>query len=320
MSKKKVKIFSFVRCSPNSMIASVRIANFISSELGVPIVTDETVAEEPLDVLVIVNGAYAFSKHLADLGKAIRGAHDVVWVQNDYTIIPPRTEGDAQSPFRRAFVERELAGMRPTMFWSTCEKWAKLPGSTYVNWNCLTFDPSVVAKRRKAGGDLFYYGSFRHAGGRMSRKIYFDRYFGSPRVPVSISSPDKKFKDYEKPGVIVTGKIEGNFHAELGSHGAGLYIEDRKSHEEFHSPANRFYEMLCSGLPMIFQPECGSMLRRAGYDPSPWVASTPVEVKRALDQCERWGKEQRERCVPRAHSERTNLTDQVKALYRKIGR
>lgn len=323
----KVKIFSFIKHVDTSMIASARIARFIGGELGFPITVDDTIADEPLDLLIIVNGAYAFCKHLEALGKAIREADRVVWIQNDYTIIPPKHEGEAESPFRKAFVYRKESGFTPTAYWSTCHQWSALQGSTYVNWNCLTFDAAAadesnVKRRRKtAGGDLFYYGSYRHGSGRSSRKVYFDRYFTDPKVQVVISSPDKKFLEYQHraPGkVTVVPKIDADFYDEIGKHGAGLYIEDRKSHDEFHSPANRFYEMLSAGLPIIFQPEAQSMLHRAGYPISSWMAGTKLEVQRALEKREAWGREQRECFGEKVHAERNALPKLLKNLYKKV--
>jgi hypothetical protein len=80
---------------------------------------------------------------------------------------------------------------------------------------------------------------------------------------------------------------------EIGYYGMGLYVEDRLSSREFHSPANKFYEMLSSGLPMIFAPECGTMLRKAGYDPTPYQAASPREVARLMRSREDIGVEQR---------------------------
>lgn len=321
------KIFSFVRLYDTSMVASVRIARFMAEELDLPIVTGEEIADEPLDVLVIMNGAYAFSKALEPLGKAIREAKKVVWVQNDYTIIPPKHESDAESPFRKAFVFRKEQGYELTRYWTTCEDWMKLtPGSSYVNWNCLTFDADAadeakVKKRRKnATDDLFYYGSYRAASGKSSRVKYFDRYFTKPKVKITVSSPAKQFAE-RYPDVLTIGKMEGdNFYDDVGSHGAGLYIEDRMSHERFHSPANRFYEMLSAGLPMIFQPECGTMLRRAGYDPSPYAAGSALEVQRAMEKREKFGREQREQWGERAASERKQLSLTMKKLWKETTR
>jgi hypothetical protein len=300
---RNAKIFSFVRISENSMVASVRIARWLSEYLAVPLVTDESIAAKALDTLIIVNGAYGFSKFLEPLGKAILEARRVVWVQNDYTIIPPKDVGDAQSPFRRAFVLRKQEGKMPTSYWSTCEEWSARPGSTYVNWNMLTFDenydPKVIRMRRRQirTESLFYYGSYRDGSGKSSRVPLFDRYFENPHATTVISSPVDKFsKRY--PKCIHEGAIQGNFYDTLGRYGLGLYIEDRKSSENFHSPANRFYEMLSAGLPMVFQPECGPMLRRAGYDPTRYVVEKVRDVRRVMEMRESIGEEQRRLWVP----------------------
>ena len=289
----KAAIFSFVKVSENSMVASVRIARHISETFGMPIHVDDHIADKPLDLLVVVNGAYAFSKHLEPFARAVKEAKRVVWVQNDYTIIPPKIESQGVSPFRAAFRERHEAGKPHMDFWTTCEDWQRFtPHSRYVNWNALTFDETAEAKkltkrRKHSGNSLFYYGSFRGGGGKSSRQVYFDRYFLAPEVETIISSPAKQFRErYTSNNVSHVDAIKSNFYETLAKHGMGLYIEDRMSHERFHSPANRFYEMLSAGLPMVFQPECGTMLRRAGFDPTPYTARNSREVARLMEQRE----------------------------------
>jgi hypothetical protein len=262
---------------------------------------------------------------LEPLSRAILGAKHVIWVQNDYTIIPPRTDGDAASPFRKAFVTRKQRGQESTIFWSTCEKWYERPGSHYVNWNQLTFDQDydekVIAKRRKRATDtLFYYGSFRDGSGKSSRVPLFDRYFRDPSVNVVISSPVDKFaKRYESPRILTVPAMTKDFYATIGSHGLGLYIEDRKSSEEYHSPANRFYEMLSAGLPMVFMPESGSMLRKAGFNPEPYQVANQAQVKRAMERREEIGKEQREAWIKDPTFFRKNLLSQLKTAREAIG-
>lgn len=315
----RAKIFSFVKCPPTSIIASVRIARMLSDELQLPIVTDESVADESLDALIVVNGAYAFCSCLPALGEAIFSASRVVWVQNDYTIIPPRIEGDAQSPFRKAFVDREKQAKPRTDFWTTCEKLqSATPGSQYVNWNCLTLDSAggaIVAERREdAGSTLLYYGSYR-----ANRRREFARFFTEPKIETVISSPSPKFSQEFKHRLIRhETKIEGDLYAYIGRHGLGLYLEDRLSHSEFHSPANRFYEMLSAGLPMVFQPECGTMMRRGGYDPTPYQVSKPLDVARMMDKREKIGAEQRREWLVKARAERRELPKRVQAAWAKL--
>lgn len=316
---RNAKMFSFVKMSDNSMVASVRIARWLSNYLEVPVVDDGSIADKKLDTLIIVNGAYGFSKFLAPLGQAIEAARRVVWVQNDYTIIPPRDDGDAESPFRKAFVNRKTEGKTPTVFWSTCHKWSERPGSSYVNWNMLTFDerydPKEITKRRKVARDtLFYYGSYRDGSGKSSRVPIFDRYFAKPVEKTVISSPSPKFAQrYTNKGVEHHGAIVDNFYHVLSLHGLGLYIEDRKSSEEFHSPANRFYEMLSAGLPMVFQPEACPNMRKAGFDPEPYVVRNARDITKFMTIRDIVGAEQRNKWIPDKLHFRNMLIDQVEA-------
>lgn len=298
--KPSTAIFSFVRVSDNSMVASVRIARYLSRKLSAPILSDDQIAKTRLDLLVIVNGAYGFSKYLADLAVAVLAARRIVWIQNDYTIIPPKIESQGVSPFRAAFRERHEQGLPHMDFWTTCADWEKFtPSSRYVNWNALTFDPEyspkVIAERRSsAKSNLLYYGSFRGGGGKSSRQVYFDRYFMRPEVHTIISSPARQFRErYVDEKIQHEDAIRDDFFGRLGTSGMGLYIEDRMSHERFHSPANRFYEMLSAGLPMVFQPECGTMMRRAGYDPMPYQVNNIRDIPRLMKRREEIGEAQR---------------------------
>jgi hypothetical protein len=90
------------------------------------------------------------------------------------------------------------------------------------------------------------------------------------------------------------------------------------SHSEFHSPANRFYEMLSAGLPMVFQPECGSTMRKAGYNPEPWFVEKPRHVALAMAKKHDILIEQRKQWLEKARSERENLPSQLKAAMTKM--
>lgn len=308
----KDAIFSFVPVRDTSMIASVRIARYVADKTGYPVYWQDEIADMKLDLLIIINGAYGFSKHLPALAAAVLKARRIVWVQNDYTIEPPKITSNGVSPFRAAFRKRHEAGLPHMDFWTTCEDWAKFtPESLYVNWNALTFDqnydPKIINSRRKAANDdLLYYGSFRSDGnmgkegyrtGKKGREKYFDRYFKWPEVNTTISSPSKAFREkYEVMGskkITYADAIKEDFFGTIGRYGLGLYIEDRMSHERFHSPANRFYEMLSAGLPIVFQPECGTMMRRAGFNPEPYYVHKAKDIKRFMDNREDVGKEQR---------------------------
>src|SRR5215204_131150 len=118
----KAAIFSFIPCPESSMVASTRIARFLQGHLDIPLIWDETIKEhDNLDVLFLIAGAYAFCAHLEPLSHAILGAKRIVFVHNDYTIVAPINNGQATSPFRKAFVLRREAGKPHLEFWTTCE-------------------------------------------------------------------------------------------------------------------------------------------------------------------------------------------------------
>lgn len=331
-------IFSFVPLSDNSMVASVRIGKYLQKHLKMDATWKADIGDmTSLDTLVIVNGAYGFSKVLEPLSRAILGAKQIIWAQNDYTIVPPSTDGTAESPFRKAFVTRKQNGQAPTIFWSTCHKWSKLPGSHYVNWNQLTFDPeydeAVIRKRRKKATEtLYYYGSFRsHAGmrknsrgvltpfvGKNGRDRAFERYFAAPFVKTVVSSPAKQFAE-KFPNILTVEPVRSDFFEVTGSHGLGLYIEDVKSSEEFHSPANRFYEMLSSGLPMVFQPESRTQLMKAGFDVSDFIVPKAQDIKKLMPDREEIGKEQRKRWAGPDGYYADKLKSELKAARKAAG-
>lgn len=336
--KSDVAMFSFLGDHAGSMIPSTRITRMIAEELDVPTYWNTADVEEvQAKVLIIVNGAFAFCKVLPQLAVAIEAAKQIVWVQNDYTIIPPKSESDAESPFRRAFNNRRKAGKSHIHYWTTCRGNAKAtPLSSYVNWNALTFTPLDEKDRKRlrkmASADLLYYGSFRHTptmakGGvdtlnsAQSRVRYFDRYFLRALMPVTISSAGLSGKPNENfvkryPKATHVGKYQDDFLESIGSHGAGLYVEDVKSHQEFHSPANRFYEMLSAGLPIIFQPEAVGMLGRAGLSVDEWTASTPQRVMELFENREKMGRAQWDRFGGMDH--RGELTRQFRAAWKTI--
>jgi hypothetical protein len=266
-------IFSFSKPTPNSTVISNHLAFFISNVLGLPVYYDSDIRTLVPDILFIVNGAFAFCDCLEELSHAIVAARRIVWIQNDYTIKPPKMEGDARSPFRRAFVERAGMGLPPTDYWTTVRVNAsKTPLSEYINWNMLTYADTGL-KFNRSGRDLFYYGAFRQ-----NRRRYFDRYFKKPPHFATISTTSKAFGLMYPNVTIQPGIPRDFFYKELNSHGVGLYIEDPQSHTEYHSPANRFYEMLSASLPMVFQPESELMLRKAGYDITPFIVERRRDI------------------------------------------
>lgn len=320
-------VFSFIKASPDSKIPSARIATYLGQQVGAKVIDDARIAKGKWDVLFVVNAAFAFCRHLEPLARAIRTARRVVWVQNDYTIIIPKPVSQAQSPFRAAFRERAEAGLPDVDLWTTIRPRAKTTrASAYVNWNALTFTP--LARRERSyvhscsEDTLLYYGSFRQ-----NRVRYFDRFFSAPRVTTVVRTmAERKFTAHFDPPskklLIQPAIPQEGFLGHLTAHGLGLYIEDRKSHEEFHSPANRFYEMLSAGLPMVFQAEAVRQLREAGFDVDDYVVETPRDLKMAMRHRREIGAQQFTQWA-RRHNHAGDVAVQVRIalarLYRRMG-
>jgi hypothetical protein len=310
----KATIFSFIPATERSMVASTRIARYLRDQLQFPLIWDEKIADKTdLDVLFIINGAYGFCSVLEELSLAILGAKRIVWVQNDYTIVPPINNGKATSPFRNAFVARRKVGKPHLEFWTTCERESKATAlSNYINWNCLTLREKPLPNGF-THNDIGYYGSFR-----VGREKTFAKFFTSPKCRIVISSPSKKFPSTFTDSQITHCGPCDDLLGWLKERGLGLYLEDRKSHSEFHSPPNRFYEMLSAGLPMIFENEAGATLRRAGYNPADYLVSNALEAARMLEKRDKIKKQQYEYWYSIARAEHSTLESKIKAAYKQL--
>lgn len=254
----RIAIFAFAM---GKTVASGNIARWLSAYLNVPLYTDGMVlVDGPWDILICVNGPTSWLKDQEALARSVRDAKHIIYVQNDYTCPPPRSEGEAESPLRKAWREKPVQ----THYWTTCAaNMAATPASSYVNWNMLGFSKDEPMSD-VTSETVVYYGSFRN-----NREHLFDRYFGEPGTDICISSPSKKFQKYSKHCSVVPPF--GTLYVGLAGYGAGLYLQDRRSDREFHSPASRFYEMLSVRLPIAFQPEAAKTMAEAGYDVAPFV-------------------------------------------------
>lgn len=332
-------LFSFVKVSDNSIVASVRIARFLRDLLGIPLYEKDSAIPNGLDVLLIVNGAYAFagSDTLSMLGRAIETAKRVVWIQQDYTIIPPKDESGAESPFRKAFRTRHDRGEAPIDYWTTCEPYSRAgraptghicgPGSSYVNWNVLTFNDDICypvkdgttqlksLTDRVQPDTMIYYGSYRK-----DRSSYFTRYLKSPKVKTTISCPTNRFINdgYIHDNIKHADRLED--FAQLSEYGLGLYLEDKRSHKEFHSPANRFYEMLSAGLGMVFQPESMRMMSRAGIEVGDFVLWNADEAHELMERAQKIADSQHDLWWDNAYLERKSLPERVLEMWDRYTR
>jgi len=245
--------------------------------LGIELYDGPAIADQDLDVLIIINGSTLYCKHLPEIAKAVVKAKEVVWVQNDYTLPPPKAISDAESPFRRAFADRALV----PHYWSTCGGNAKMtPHSAQVNWNVLGMD-YTVPQARLEDDTWLYYGAYRES--RVTAFDYLDRKLAA----WTVSSTSAKF-DQHPHAHRVAPMSRADFFPEISKYGMGIYAQDVKSAKQDHCPATRFYEMLSAGLPMTFLPDCVGTLKQYGIDCAPYVVHEGLMLDR-----ERIAQEQR---------------------------
>lgn len=269
-------VFSFNPPTPDGTLANARTATYLANLLGLPLVCDKTIAEHnDVDILFLVAGVFLYCRCLPELAVAIEGAKRVVWVQNDYTIMPPKDDGAAESPFRYAFRKRRMDGKPPVDFWTTMKSYAgRTEGGAYLNWNSMAYDPMTDEEFERSwdagsrGNSVLYFGA-----DRAGRELYFNRYFINQEAPVTISTFSKSMTRYNDHADVVGMFPRTQFNECMKEFPMGLYLEDKKSHQIFTSPATRFYEMLGNGLAMVFQPEAVPMLAEAGYKVGPYTVA-----------------------------------------------
>lgn len=289
----KACVFSFNPPTKDGSLANARTAQFVADALCLPLICGPEIEEQQnLDVLFMVAGVFMYCRVLPQVAAAIRTAKRIVWIQNDYTIQPPLSDGKAESPFRLAFRERAWKNLPPTDFWTTMRRAAnRTPFSAYLNWNCMAYegisDEQFTANRAAMYPTFFYYGA-----DRAGRQTYFDRYFRGQAAPLVISSFSRSMGRYDEDATVISAFPRSSFFEGLATYSAGLYLEDKKSHAEFTSPATRFYEMLSVGMAMFFQPEAVPMLDEAGFAVGPYVVA-PDGLVEALQRATEVAIEQR---------------------------
>lgn len=321
----RAAVWTFIEPRETSITPSDKIARLVSELADAPLVWSakdwdgKNVGKlKSLDVLFIVNGPYAFCKNLPALAPAVRIAERVIWVQNDYAIVPPKSDSKGESPFRAAFRERKEAGLRDIEFWTTIEEYVKTKRDHYVNWNAMAYTPlklKPVHKPTALDRCAIYYGYFRDY-----RQASFDKYFKNAGAWMHVASPSKDFPRLY-PDLCLLQPIKGdNWLHRLRAYGAGLYIEDKRQHTEYHSPATRFFEMLSAGVPIAFDLDCEETFKkysdRSGYtvDVQDFTVASKSElrlfIKHRLEIAEEQHRWHRDYVV--------GLKSQVKKLMKKV--
>lgn len=222
------------------------------------------------DPVFVVNGPVKFSKHRDEMAglleSVIARRQPLVYVENDYTMNPPRP---MWLKGRRALYTR----------WTNCEGGLRYPQDVLVNWNALSYSPYPQWPLPPIPRQVFYHGAFRQ--GRVSS---FERYFRNPSFPLSVATTKAasgKFHQLCGDEVMLQPPVS---LLSLRKKGLSLYVEDEVTHRVYHHPSTRFYECLSVKAPMVFDSKCLPTFQRAGIDVSRWVVDSPEQVGKWLER------------------------------------
>jgi hypothetical protein len=261
----KIGVLHVNKSSLTSTSPTMRIAKYVAGMLpeasfiyDVP--TAKAVENVVFDVLFVKYGMLAFSDHRKEALKIYGNAKRIINLENDYAF-------EADKRFRK-----------PDEVWST------IAGRThYCNWNVLTrhgtegWGPKDDFRAATNRG-LLYYGAYRP-----DRVEYFERYFKAAPYPVTVSS----FRGEKDFGVLAPGaQLMSAFRDPDGPSEweMTIYLEDKASHELYCSPANRFYECVHMGLPMVIDEHAVHTLKRGGIQyPEEFGVTDKWDVRQFLE-------------------------------------
>jgi len=238
----------------NAQTPTMTIARVLAETLELPLLHGEATVKvaanwnKRYDVLFVKPGVLRFCSYRDAVFELIGKADEIIIVDND-----PMFE-----------VDKRLVPHDCVSYWTTTPINVKDEYGQYVNWNRATWQHEARLPISLLGVEhddaLVYHGRYRP-----DRHSSFDRYFSRPQVKTVVRCQHKAKAEFERyhPAVICHVDKQSDI-LELGQYKAGLYIEDDFSHSTFTSLAQRFYEYLQVGLPIVFDAECAKTCETAG--------------------------------------------------------
>jgi hypothetical protein len=258
---------------------TMRIARYVAERLGCPLIHDvasaTAYASTDFDVLFVKYGILKFSQHRDRALDIYSRAGRIIDLQNDYTMQP-------DSRFKKANPSYEVWGTVPDR------------ADVYINWNMLTwYHAYAPARWRDREEAVLYYGAYRPGRDAALRKFYGP----AAPYPVHISANPRNRPKFAamNPNASLLSKMTTH---EIAQYRMTVYVEDETSHTLYCSMANRFYECLSLGVPMVFDSACVPTLQRAGLLADVtgygWLVHSAKDVGRLLPDAELIGAHQRQ--------------------------
>jgi len=283
MPRPKMAVIHINSCKEGSVAPTAMIAEFVSKQLQIPFIHDKMSAirhMDEYDILFVKYGILLYCDFRDELFELYEKAGRIINLENDYTMKPD---------------------YRLTKLNKSYEVWSNMPwsvkkhGGAYINWNMLTWERVERTDPKLMG--LGYYGSFRP-----DRAKYFVKYFQDAPYPVHISTYKRNALNFRDLNPKIKIYSPFRHRQQIQAFQMVLYIEDEFIHTHYNSPANRFYECLYNGVPLIFDASCRNTFKEAGYVIDPFVVDCQKDVEKALKkshaimalQHEQWYRDYRE--------------------------
>jgi hypothetical protein len=301
------------------LIASVRIAQFISKMLKIPVISNPIECDAALELgnigtVIVVNGPPAFCRFREEVAHLVCQAENWVWAQNDYTIYPP-------SQVNKYARMKKMVGKNDSFRYKYL--WTAIPGrmddapegtiASPINWNALTMQAPALWGRGRKG--FVYYGAFR--GNRATR---FKQFLPPKSV---VSAPGRGAEHFsEIDQTFVLRPPFDDVVQELRKFEATVLIHDARTDRKFEYPPNRFYEGLSAGVCMFVSPQMSERLNQAGYEVrSNWIVMDEAQIRKIMKMkgvVKKIAEAQRKEWAANAIGERASLVGTLRKLYREI--
>lgn len=258
-----IAIVNPIRITADSAVASNRIAKYLAEKFPSKLIdTQEECRPKIYDAVLIVNAPGLYCDFIPEIVSLCRANRRFFYITNDYSI--------------RLFSQLNFIKEKDFTRVANFENYDEWPNHAYVNWNQLTFTPGIPVGEKVYHG-LFYYGSYRE-----DREADFKKYFSTEDYKVHISCPSvkglRKFVGLNKNISAFQRVTASQFPAFSDT----IYIEDEANHKFYHSPANRFYECLTSGICIHVDSACRKTFETAGLNMNDFYVSGPRDLRDRL--------------------------------------
>lgn len=282
-------LMHLTKCSEGSMVASARIARFLSTQLGLPLIHTKSQLDDLMtqarcnrvDKFILVNSPTGFAdkemrESCAELSYISRKP---IFVMNDYKMRPP-SQCKSYNLDKFMDYKGESSDFYGFSIWGTVPGVARRGVSnTYINWNMLTYSSHIInSPHTKRDRGLIYWGALRK--GREER---LNRFLDG--LDVTVSTSPQTFSKFKKwlPSANYIRQFN-NLHTALIGYKATLYTQDEYSDSVYCSLANRFYEALSCGVAIFIDIESSETFKLAGLQGyEEFLVRDSVDIELMLD-------------------------------------